>query len=1218
MRRRSWFIIPAACVGGLIAISWGLWSLYVIAVVHHKTFIENYCTKVSTCDTATGFAEPVLTVALATAVFLMWREWRLKKPIVRKAREDPRELVPNAGTIAGMIVGRTELCLVIMRAIRNRDYRRPYLLVGGVGVGKTAVLVQLTKMLAEYRAVPVPVRLRDVETELNFGEVAREQFCKIVDSGTLPEGQSARVWRQLRRDDKIVVLADGLEETFPEGNENEKDRDNLIRRAIQQAEEQKLPLIITSRPHHPLEATAAAIMELEPLSEEAALDYVERNIPVQDARRLDWIIETASVADAPLYLQITRQLYKKGLLEYLTTNKDRKPLDTRQVDRSALRWRLLDTWGTALADGHLRPEIPLSSEDRNHTINIISALACVGLLKDTLEVRFDDLIGKISNDECETAGARAEPAQDQASSVYQAIWDRVRRENWEDLYSSEIENKKPASPQRYLWLVSLAATRADQLGIVEAYGNRVRFPHSILQAYLGCRFLNALLQHPGEHQALSKVLEEPGPGRELLIALCLYSRARPCQRASKTNGHPKQTGAAESALPVSPATVTAEVMLPVAAGAPPPVVAKAAMPAIEPASATPAMIEATSPTAETAPVASAATAAAVPAEVVPATPARNALPTSGCETCRSAAALTETLRKAAEEHTDAKAFDIYAAALEIDSIQAAPLQLAIAESLTRRWQKILTGDRRTLEEAKLGLVLRFGEALREVARREHALPAYSEFFRIGYLEESYPVRLAIAQEIGSGGDKAFTALCCNLPDPLKTYNERLNKPLDDPPSGSEYQAARAALKTTGGEQADPDGAEDTTQEDKTRIRSTEEDNRAQREIWREFVLRAWIAPLLVGSVSDARHDEAQRHLEAWLKHLQPQNSQRGRAELPISLEIALAQGFKAAANRRKHNPYTSDKSRVYLIHKAEEMLKYARYWFTQLTLIHALCLWALPDDTDNSLTSRTPGNDGYVGGKELASKDEAHPRRRGTGPAATVTRWLSMAGSKCAPADQYASDKSGKGQLEHPFVAEAGDLAALALESRIPGRFIWIDESGIVSKVGSRPARPSDYRKHNLWIPPSSGWSELDRRAQQLVADILIMLNLTEQVGSTESPLAREHRLENACRSTLPPCLTRDRRPLQPGRTIGSAVMASHGSTCLNDCQFELCPYPPSGAQPRAELSEAFCQRQQSLLAHRLPRPGRKTAPWQGLTPKELESFWAQMAWRSRPPRPEE
>jgi len=1157
LRRRSWFIIPAAFIGGLIAIAWGLWSLYVIAVIHHKTVIEKYCTKVAACDVAAGFASPILTLALATAVFFIWRGWRLKRPIVRKARNDPRGLVPTAGTIVGRIVGRTELCLVIMRAIRDREYRRPYLLVGGVGTGKTAVLVQLTKMLAEYRAVPVPIRLRDVETELDFGEAARKQFCKEVDSGTLPEGHSDKVWRQLRRDDKIVVLADGLEEAFPEGNKNEKDRDNLIRRAIQQADEQKLPLVIASRPHHPLEATAAAILELEPLSEEAALDYVERDSQVQDARRLDWIVETASVADAPLYLQITRQLYRNGLLEHLTTQKDRrKPLDTREVDRSTLRWRLLHSWGVALAEGHLLPDIPLRTEDREDTINVVSALACVGLLNDTLEVSFDDLIGKRIGGGYEARQDCAQSGLSDSLSVHKVIWQRLRHEVWPDLYNSENDDEAP-DPRRYRWLVSLAAARADQLGIVEAYGNRVRFPHSILQAYLGCRFIDSLLHETGENTALAGALAEPGPGRELLIALCLFSRSQTCKCLTAVDEAP------------TPATTEPSV------------------PAIETGLATPVIMEAGP--------APATTGVAVPSQEPGASPGSSTR-TSRCEECERVILLTGSLLRAAEQHSDPKALDIYAAALEIDSIQSMPLQAAIAKSICQRWQQIVTGDRRTLEEAKLGLVFRFGEALREVARR-NGQPAYCKFFQIGCQEESYPVRMAIAQEIGSGGDEAFAAVCHGLGDPLKTYRDGLN-------------AAEGAY---------PLGTDNKPHEDTTHHSSREEVNEAQAKIWREFVLRAWLAPMLAGSASDACRDEAQRHLEEWIKQLKPHNSQKGTAELPLSLEIALAQGFKAAANRRKRNPYTSEGSRIYLVRQAEEMLKYARHWFTHLTLIHALCLWALPDDADILMPSRpTAAKDTSARVKEPATTNTWRPRRRSVGPAATVARWLSMAGSNCAEADRYATGKSGKDQLEHPFVAEAGDLAALALECGIPGRFIWIDESGIVRKVGSQPASPTDYRKHNLWIPPSSGWSALDRRAQQLVADVLIMLNLTEQAGSAESPEAREQRLESANRSTLPPCLTRDRRPLQPGRTVGYAVMASHGSTCLSGCQFELCPYPPSGAQPRAELSEAFCRRQQSLLAHRLLRPGRTTAPWQGLTPKELESFWAQMAWRSRPPRPEE
>ena len=142
----------------------------------------------------------------------------------------------------------------------------------------------------------------------------------------------------------------------------------------------------------------------------------------------------------------------------------------------------------------------------------------------------------------------------------------MRQEIWQDLYNSENKDEPP-DPRRYLWLVSLAATRADQLGIVEAYGNRVRFPHSILQAYLGCRFLDSLLQETDENKALDKVLEEPGPGRELLIALCLYSRAQVCQCASKANGDHGQTRASEPAPPVSPAPVTAEVVLSTAAEA---------------------------------------------------------------------------------------------------------------------------------------------------------------------------------------------------------------------------------------------------------------------------------------------------------------------------------------------------------------------------------------------------------------------------------------------------------------------------------------------------------------------------------------------------------------------------------------------------------------------------------------------------------------------------
>src|ERR1035441_7114993 len=81
---------------------------------------------------------------------------------------------------------------------------------------------------------------------------------------------------------------------------------------------------------------------------------------------------------------------------------------------------------------------------------------------------------------------------------------------------------------------------------------------------------------------------------------------------------------------------------------------------------------------------------------------------------------------------------------------------------------------RRLEEAKLGVVHRFGEALREISRRhqDRTGPAYEEIFDIGCGNDSYPVRLAIAQEIGIGGNEAFRILCYDHTDPWGAYPSR--------------------------------------------------------------------------------------------------------------------------------------------------------------------------------------------------------------------------------------------------------------------------------------------------------------------------------------------------------------------------------------------------------------------------------------------------------------
>jgi hypothetical protein len=260
-------------------------------------------------------------------------------------------------------------------------------------------------------------------------------------------------------------------------------------------------------------------------------------------------------------------------------------------------------------------------------------------------------------------------------------------------------------------------------------------------------------------------------------------------------------------------------------------------------------------------------------------------------------------------------------------------------------------------------------------------------------------------------------------------------------------------------------------------------------------------------------------------------------------------------------------ARFYLAEQTTEMLKRSRFWFSQLTLLHALCLWSLPDS-------------------EMAKSAE----RRRTDYSTVVGSWAAMM-------------RSG----EHPVIIEAQRLVTWALETGLPERFIWIDERDVAARIGSYPAHLTSARRRNLWIPPSTGWAVLHPHAQKLLADVLLLLNMAERGQQATGYSPRLLRIDS---NDLPPCLTGDRVPLDPGRTVADQYTVP-GSSCLDGCRFRLCPYPPKHeAISRTELSESFCLRQQKLTKiHLAPRP---TAPWQQTTRVHLRQFWERMARRAR------
>jgi hypothetical protein len=352
--------------------------------------LEARCAATSfSCGIVAGALGLFLPLTLASFLFLL-RVPRMAEPYSRNARAHPAELVPWVGRTHGQVIGREDLCRVMIAELRDAESRRPQVVVGGAGTGKTALLIRLAQLLAECGAIPVPVRLRDAQDSLNFAELARSRFIASAQPALRSGDEGERVWRRLRQKDQIVVLADGLEEALIEGGAATS-RDYAIHLALLQANEERLPLILTSRPQRMLPEMEAAIATLEPLSEGAAREYARGMDSSQDEQRLDSLVQMAEVAESPLYLEVTRRLHQAGLLESVCAQWGDRASDGHSWDRSSLRLGLLRTWEDALVRGRFLTEVPLSAKDRLATIEQLSLLACVGLKQDRRVVKLADL-----------------------------------------------------------------------------------------------------------------------------------------------------------------------------------------------------------------------------------------------------------------------------------------------------------------------------------------------------------------------------------------------------------------------------------------------------------------------------------------------------------------------------------------------------------------------------------------------------------------------------------------------------------------------------------------------------------------------------------------------------------------------------------------------------------------------------------------------------------
>ena len=330
---------------------------------------------------------------------------------------------------------------------------------------------------------------------------------------------------------------------------------------------------------------------------------------------------------------------------------------------------------------------------------------------------------------------------------------------------------------------------------------------------------------------------------------------------------------------------------------------------------------------------------------------------------------------------------------------------------------------------------------------------------------SPPLRsgLECAQQIGAHGDAAFDALQGLLGPPDDPASPD-RKPEASPGPGSDKYPAVVA-----GEGQPQDGEADDRQ-------------------WRENTVCAGLAPLLAGSVTRSTAG-AHKNLAGWLRFVSERDDRGMRSNPRLPLEVALAQGFKYAANRCGQPPHANPQAYAVLTEQAREMLKRTSFWFSRLTLIQALCLLSLS-----------------------GSRPQRSASGRDADYAALVTHWAGVPDS----------------QSEHPFVAEARQLAVWVLETGQPERFMWIDEGNVACQSWLRSGGARCPALAQSVDPAVGGVGRAPPPARNFWATCWCC---STWPSGEQAPADRSWYLQRLNRAELPPCLFTGtgRRSNRPG-----------------------------------------------------------------------------------------
>lgn len=422
----------------LQAVGIGLAGVVLVVLVFASP-TEAYCSSHSTgCGLVTGF---ISTTLIAVAGYFFIVVWTLRRAIPRYldlARRTPHTLLPTAGRVRfADLVARPSLARAIINELEPSRRGAPVVVVGAAGAGKTSFLLELISRIAEHHAVPVACSLRAAEPPVRLRAMAHERFIEAIDPLVRSAEHAERIWRRLCADGEIVLVVDGLDE-FMLGRPSHE-RDQVIRSALADARNNRLPVVIASRPETLPIGAHVSVFELDPLTKEDVVRYLEGRIPPRSRPDPAVLRDLADECRAtPYYLDVIAALHRSGWIKAdYGTNRDR------------LLVQLLDSWVALLLDGGVLGDVELDRARRTSIINGLGNLAFEMTTAATLDGRLEQI-----------AGAQNRPAGGGQSLPVSAVVD--------------------------------GATRLE---LVEAFplngGTGVRFTHAIGQTYFLSRHLNS-------------------------------------------------------------------------------------------------------------------------------------------------------------------------------------------------------------------------------------------------------------------------------------------------------------------------------------------------------------------------------------------------------------------------------------------------------------------------------------------------------------------------------------------------------------------------------------------------------------------------------------------------------------------------------------------------------------------------------------------------------